>query len=76
MLPHEAIFSKLRQDDVQPGNLDPDDFFMKPESSPVSYNRKVEGMGLLCSVGRREIEDAHRTAGGRPLGKVELQYAE
>jgi hypothetical protein len=41
------MFSKLRQDDVQPGNLDPADFFTKLESSPVSYNREVEDMRLL-----------------------------
>lgn len=53
LLPHEAIFSKLRQDDFQPGILHPADPSGKPKSSLAAYSREVEDMKLLLSLGRR-----------------------
>lgn len=53
LLPHEAIFSKLRQDDFQPGILHLADPSGKPKSNLAAYSREVEDMKLLLSLGRR-----------------------
>lgn len=81
LLPHEAIFSKLRQDDFQPGILHPADPSGKPKISLAAYSREVEDMKLLLSLGRRRRRMLTQLQGKR-LGweggrnGAELQHAE